>query len=344
MVVILSLVPMFLLANPIKIEVLNEFQADKVQQVELHFTYPAGPMPLLNDTIITPSGTALIDTDIYLWDSDFVVIDTSMLTGPFAISQDTGFIKFYSFDIDDTLQYPFDAYYYIIPSPPSGASVAKFYCWINSGSDMWMLKDWYIDYTPTLGAPNDDYYGCKISGYVYEDTTPINGAQVIARVAFYIYTQHPFYDCCTTYTSVDGFYSFDSLLPAKFWVQVSAPGYLPDSQLTEYLHAIEPVENLDFYLTGIEEDRRSGLHNLLSIYPNPFKNAVTIEYSLFSSSNSDILIYDISGQVVRKLLCRTRLLDNNRIVWHAENLPEGVYFVQLESPQGAITEKVVKIK
>jgi hypothetical protein len=337
---IVLLAPLSLLANPIAVEIINEFQTDTIlgHKVEYHETYPSAGVFLLNDTIVTPAGTAIIDTNLYLPESGYVVIDTSVLSGPFYLPPDSGFIKVY-WEIYDSVIYPYDGYYDIIPAPPAGASAAKFYCWVNEGMDMWMLKDWYIDYTPTLGYENDDYEGCHVSGYVYGDGLPINGAQVTAHVVYPIYTPHPFYDQCTTYTAPDGLYAFDSLLPYRFWVKVNAAGYCVDSQLTDPLHSLEPLTDFNFTLVGIMDETIADLSPVLNVYPNPFTHSTQIRYEICDMGheikNTTLRIYDAAGRLVKSFLLSTDYcLLPTAVSWDGTNdygheVAPGVYFVLL---------------
>jgi len=325
-------IPLVLLANPIKIEIINEFQTDYNQRLEFHLT-DSIEYPILYDSVITPVGVAIIDTNLVIEPGGYLIIDTSMLSGPFYLPQDSGFIIYPNFL--DTVFYPYDGYYYIVPAPPIGSSAAKFYCWINSGVDLEMLKDWYIDSTPTFGYPNDDYQGCKISGYVCGNGTPLNGAEVIARTYRNIYTPHSFYDSCITYTDQDGFYFMDSLLPDRFWVEVAYPGYLPDSQLTDPLHFLQPL-TINFNLVGIEDNKvvKDPASAGLKVYPNPFQGLLRISYIVGrNAKNYALRVYDASGRLVKDFSRFTTYdLRPTGIIWDGTDdmgcpVQEGVYFI-----------------
>ncbi len=325
------LVPIVLVSNPIKLEIINEFQTDTTQRIEYHPNFMGGS--LLNDSLLTPAGLAIIDTPIYIPDTGYAIIDTSVLSGPFFLPPDSGFMI--SLTPRDTVIYPYDGYYYIVPVPPPGTSAAKFY--LNLGIDGW-LKDWYIDSTPTFGYANDDYHGCRISGYVYDSSgSPIINAQVITRTTFDIYVSHPFYECCTTYTASTGFYSFDSLLPTSYWVKVNTFNYEPDSQMTAVLHSIEPLTNFNFYLVGINEFNNTiSLKPKLEASPSLFRRTTTIRYSIpamteksFNTIQPFLKIYDASGRIVKSF--RT-FGQSNAVRWNGDDnggrlLPSGIYFI-----------------
>jgi len=100
-------------ANPIMIEVINEFQVAPFdsERVELRYletsTYDSlftNTLPLYNFAVSTPAGTAIIDTNISLVSMEPTVIDRSVLTGNFGLPDDSGFIKIVEFY--DSLYYP----------------------------------------------------------------------------------------------------------------------------------------------------------------------------------------------------------------------------------------------
>jgi hypothetical protein len=63
--------------------------------------------------------------------------------------------------------------------------------------------------------------------------------------------------------------------------------------------------------------------------PNPFNSSTTLTFDLLSAGEVSLIIYDIQGREVAKLETRNLKLGTNQIVWNAEGLPSGVYFVRL---------------
>jgi hypothetical protein len=110
-----------------------------------------------------------------------------------------------------------------------------------------------------------------------------------------------------------------------------------------------------YYLsgTGIEENPstkdKTGL-SVIEAHPDPFKNNVTITYDLRNLTNKRELamccvnIYDVSGGLVKSI---GNLLDlSGQITWSGKDdagreLPQGVYFVRLETDDECDVEKVV---
>ncbi|MGB7055267.1 MAG: carboxypeptidase-like regulatory domain-containing protein, partial [bacterium] len=279
-------------ANPIMIEVINEFQVAPYdsERVELRYLQSAAgdtifteTFDLYNTEVVTPAGVAYVDTNILLAGMGQTVIDRSALTGVFELPEDTGYVMILGVEsLGDSIFYPGHATTWCCaPAPPYYCSAAKFHCYAYIWDDYYLISDWYIDSTPTFGAPNDDYPGCLVSGYVYDNySQPIFGARVTATffdLPSVIFPPLPYQVCCTTFTASNGSYYFDSLLPYDYYVDVNVNGYLPDTQYTGGLCCTDPITNLDFYLqTGITEDQEWGIVAGPFVRPNPFHSVLHI--------------------------------------------------------------------
>lgn len=328
---VLALVVFALNANPIVVEVINEFQVAPYdsERVELRYlqssaldTVFSDNHPLFNIAVGTPAGQALIDANLYLSGIEPTVIDRAVLTGNFGLPDDSGFVSIGLFD--DSIRYPADA-----PAPPVYWSAAKFHCYTYVWNEYYLISDWYLDATPTFGAPNDDYPGCIASGYVYDlSSQPLSGARVTATVfntAAYVFPPMPYYTCCTTSTAVNGAYSFDSLLPCWYEIVVCADGHLPDTQVVGQLCWIAPVANINFYLpTGIAEYGEHNARNRSRVYPNPFYDYLHIT---LSEPVGSVDIYDVTGMRMRRINNENKSTD---FVVDCADLPRGIYFIALK--------------
>jgi hypothetical protein len=334
-------------ANPIWIEFINEFQVAPYdsERVELRYlesstgdTIFTGAHGFDNTPIVTPAGTAYVDTAIYLNGMEQVVIDRSVLTGIFGLPDDTGYIALHSpspYGLD-SMFYPGHATSWRrAPVPPSNCSAAKFHFYGYTWYEYILISDWYIDSTPTLGAPNDDYPGCSVSGHVYDlYNQPLANVRVTAlfeEYASWVLPPLPYYACCTTYTEVDGSYCLDSLLPYCYDIMVFIDGYIPDTQDVGRLCCTDPVTNLDFNLqTAVNEGTQRDVVGGFFAYPNPFHSALHI--TMFDPVER-IDIYDVTGKIVQRI-------DNERmdayLTVDCQDLPRGIYFV-------ALREKKLKV-
>ena len=85
---------------------------------------------------------------------------------------------------------------------------------------------------------------------------------------------------------------------------------------------------------------------LLENYPNPFNNITTIRFSISASSPVEIAVFDNLGRKVLTLIDAMQSAGLNKVVWRAEGLSSGVYFVRLvaASSQHSAVRKVMLVK
>ncbi|MCD6098992.1 MAG: T9SS type A sorting domain-containing protein [Candidatus Marinimicrobia bacterium] len=74
---------------------------------------------------------------------------------------------------------------------------------------------------------------------------------------------------------------------------------------------------------------------LVAPYPNPFNTATTFFYFGFKRENVRVLIYDINGQLVKKLYDGVLDAGNHRLIWDGTDergraVSSGVYIYRVE--------------
>ena len=79
-------------------------------------------------------------------------------------------------------------------------------------------------------------------------------------------------------------------------------------------------------------------------YPNPFNPSVRLDFSLPTIAQVDVNVYDINGSHVEQLINEIRSAGHHSVVWNAEHLSAGMYFIQFSSTEGNKTMKVLLIK
>ena len=133
---------------------------------------------------------------------------------------------------------------------------------------------------------------------------------------------------------------------------VALQGYL-DILRTEsdgspkYLRAIAIVESV---LAAIRPNKTQ----LLTNYPNPFNPETWIPYHLANPSNVGISIYDMQGNVVRRLELGHQqagyyISRNRAAYWDGTNeigekVSSGVYFYQLQTDNVSLLRKMLILK
>jgi subtilisin family serine protease len=84
-------------------------------------------------------------------------------------------------------------------------------------------------------------------------------------------------------------------------------------------------------------------------YPNPFNPATGIFFQLERASDVELLVYDVSGRVVRHLISRPFPVGTHRVVFdglddRGQSLASGVYFYRVSGAGRVERRKIVLIK
>lgn len=111
-----------------------------------------------------------------------------------------------------------------------------------------------------------------------------------------------------------------------------------DGDYTPYLLYIFDADS-----TSIEDEILAPT-NVLSCYPNPFKDKVLINYKFSSATSPRFDIYNIKGQHIKAFQCNRGF--SGCIVWDGINdsginVTPGVYYVRLLSDKGVYTSKLL---
>ena len=80
---------------------------------------------------------------------------------------------------------------------------------------------------------------------------------------------------------------------------------------------------------GIEENAAAQGFALSSSFPNPFRSATTIEYTLERAAEVEVAVYDLLGRKVATLAEGAQAAGTARVTWDATGLPTGLYIGQL---------------
>jgi hypothetical protein len=96
--------------------------------------------------------------------------------------------------------------------------------------------------------------------------------------------------------------------------------------------------------TTKEPDNLPNDFTLSQNYPNPFNPSTVISYSLPSSSNVKLIVYNTLGQCIKTLENEFKPAGNYYVNFNASALPSGIYFYKLEAGQFSQIKKMMLIK
>ena len=115
-----------------------------------------------------------------------------------------------------------------------------------------------------------------------------------------------------------------------------------NSPKSEEIYRLKMVD-LDgsFQYSEIISLTRKTIADEVSVYPNPFKEDITINIDVTKEQSAAIKVYDISGKLI--LQNNMQLADGmNKLPINMSNQIEGVYLLQVQLESGMIQKKIVR--
>lgn len=79
-------------------------------------------------------------------------------------------------------------------------------------------------------------------------------------------------------------------------------------------------------------------------YPNPFNPSTTVQYALPREAHVRITVFNVLGQRVALLVDQQQIAGVHEVVFHAKDLPSGVYFYEMEAGVYRKSQKMTLLK
>lgn len=80
-------------------------------------------------------------------------------------------------------------------------------------------------------------------------------------------------------------------------------------------------------------------------YPNPFVSRTGISFRLSDKTRLSLSIYDLKGRIIERILENCEFDRGNFTVdWSREDMPSGLYFMMIETPDWKLTRKITLLK
>ncbi len=101
--------------------------------------------------------------------------------------------------------------------------------------------------------------------------------------------------------------------------------------------------------TALQEPASTPIQ-VLFLSPNPFRQTITLSYSLSQAGQVELKVYDLSGRCIKTLLATQRLEPGvHSVTWdgkadNGQKVASGVYFYRLETKDYKSTKKVVRLR
>ena len=107
---------------------------------------------------------------------------------------------------------------------------------------------------------------------------------------------------------------------------------------------IDVMAAIDYETSSINHNNIPDEFLILNVYPNPFNPTTTIRFSVEARHASLLQVFDITGRLVETIENDKLLPGEHAYTWDASGLSSGIYFVQLKTPSGSITQKITYLK
>jgi aminopeptidase N len=83
---------------------------------------------------------------------------------------------------------------------------------------------------------------------------------------------------------------------------------------------------------------------LVWLYPNPFHETISITYQLEKTEKVEIIIYDILGQIVDKLIDEKKTIGVHQVDWDGRMYASGTYYCTLTTKSNSDVQKMTLVK
>ncbi len=148
--------------------------------------------------------------------------------------------------------------------------------------------------------------------------------------------------------SIESLAIFDNLYLSECAVQ-SICDYLasPDAEIwiddnAEGCNSVQQVEE-ECGIVDVQENKFKNLNAEVWCYPNPFSISTTIAYELQQPAKVQITIYNYLGKQIG-VIEKQQPQGLQKVVWSAENLPAGIYYIRLRAGKQTAMGKMVVMR
>ena len=104
--------------------------------------------------------------------------------------------------------------------------------------------------------------------------------------------------------------------------------------------AEEVLDSCEANAVSVDEHH---LFENLSISPNPFTTSTTLSFRLEKPENVQFTVYNVQSEIVFEMQERQDK-GEQEIIWNAEGLPAGMYFIRLQTGDKIVGRKLLKLK
>lgn len=103
------------------------------------------------------------------------------------------------------------------------------------------------------------------------------------------------------------------------------------------------------YASQSTPDRETPLYFAFNLFPNPFVTETRMEYAVPHETDVDLVVYDVSGRLIKTLVSHEQKPGCYTILWNGEDnngrkVSSGVYFIRFATGEWMVQDKVLLVK
>jgi len=94
----------------------------------------------------------------------------------------------------------------------------------------------------------------------------------------------------------------------------------------------------------VEGEELPGVFKLSPNYPNPFNSTTTICFELPHSAMVNLSLYNIRGQLVKRLINEWKNAGSHAFIWEARGLSSGIYLYKIAAGSHSAARKCLLVR
>ncbi|MEK6571219.1 MAG: LamG-like jellyroll fold domain-containing protein, partial [Bacteroidota bacterium] len=123
-------------------------------------------------------------------------------------------------------------------------------------------------------------------------------------------------------------------------------GVLDEIRIFNYALSVKEIQDLAGVTTSVNDSKEllPTEYFLDQNYPNPFNPRTNLRYGLPTSSYVSLKVFDMLGREIATLAEGNQEPGIRQVIWNAEGLSSGVYFLRLSTQTSTLTRKVLLLR
>jgi hypothetical protein len=152
-----------------------------------------------------------------------------------------------------------------------------------------------------------------------------------------------------TNTDANGNYNFSDINAGNYNVLIDLPGLIHNSSYNFNIAANDVFWDKSYFVSF--NDRiidtvflAVGVNEIINfdskVYPNPFTEQTTISYTLPTTSNVNIEVYNFVGEKLQTIVNETKAAGKHNAIFSTNNMAKGIYFIRVTAGN---KQKMIKV-